>query len=331
MGTEKLQEHRFSNVETSEGQENSFGQDYKSAWRSLIPMLLCAGLCSWLVMACSPSDPNSGVTEWKDMTHSDRLTFMGTKVFQKVRKMFEEHDPARYGGGKFACTNCHGPEPKARKYKMPNPALLKLDPDNLPGPDTKDNPHFKKYGTFMREKIVPTMKELFATVKNPIAEKFFCFHCHTKTTDNPPGETPTEKAGETPSNPDAGTPETGTPEAGPTETVAEQGTGGVSFKNDIAPLFSKYGCTGCHGGSGGLSLGTTPHKNIVGVASTQKPDLKRVEPGQPEKSMLYLKVEAKTKGTAAPAGSPMPLNSKTVSQEDLDKLKAWITEGAKDN
>ena len=46
-------------------------------------------------------------------------------------------------------------------------------------------------------------------------------------------------------------------------TVAAAPAPVVSFSKEIAPLFRTYGCNGCHGGSGGLTLGAQAFNNIV--------------------------------------------------------------------
>jgi hypothetical protein len=60
----------------------------------------------------------------------------------------------------------------------------------------------------------------------------------------------------------------------------------------------------CHGvGSGGLTLGTADDlAQIIGVASTERPEMVRVAPGQPAASYLYLKLA----GDGGIEGGPMP-------------------------
>jgi hypothetical protein len=95
------------------------------------------------------------------------------------------------------------------------------------------------------------------------------------------------------------------------------------------------GCSGvepgCHSapGSAGLVLGRLPAQDfaeLIGVRSTERPDLARVEPGNPAKSWLYLKVlGARDAGVDA----PMPLGS-DGDPAFAAQLQAWIAAGAHD-
>lgn len=86
-------------------------------------------------------------------------------------------------------------------------------------------------------------------------------------------------------------------------------------------------CTQCHSGSGapqGLNLKKGQAEgNLVGVASGEVPDLKRVDPGNPDDSYLIHKLE----GTQD-VGSRMPLGSSSLSQEQIDVIRQWIADGA---
>jgi hypothetical protein len=53
--------------------------------------------------------------------------------------------------------------------------------------------------------------------------------------------------------------------------------------------------------------------------------LKRVKPGEPDKSLLYLKLD-----THAPCGQQMPPGGQ-LPQELRDEVREWIARGAKDN
>ena len=81
-------------------------------------------------------------------------------------------------------------------------------------------------------------------------------------------------------------------------------------------IFENHGCTNdtCHGAarSGGLDLRAgASYASLVDVASTLDPKRKRVEPGDPQFSILYLKLAAATYPDNYPAstlglGTPMP-------------------------
>jgi hypothetical protein len=83
--------------------------------------------------------------------------------------------------------------------------------------------------------------------------------------------------------------------------------------------------TGCHSANaGGMHLPDDPNAtNLVGVASTQRPELARVAPGDPWRSYLFLKVL----GDGGIDGAPMPPS--TVSDPRIAALMhAWIEAGA---
>jgi hypothetical protein len=119
------------------------------------------------------------------------------------------------------------------------------------------------------------------------------------------------------------------------------------FHTKVRRLFEsdKNRCAGCHGPSQtspyvGLTLGgQVSSKCIVERlkgASHDGGQFKLVEPGQPEKSFLYLKAS----GRAADAGcvstdpnrpcntATMPPSGRTMSDDELEILRKWIADGA---
>jgi uncharacterized protein YjdB len=89
---------------------------------------------------------------------------------------------------------------------------------------------------------------------------------------------------------------------------------GVSYATQIVPLFATYGCSGCHGGSGGYFVNS--YANTV----------TRVTPGNAAASVLWQKVSGnQTSGSQMPQGGP------TMSQTDQDKIQNWINQGALNN
>lgn len=97
----------------------------------------------------------------------------------------------------------------------------------------------------------------------------------------------------------------------------------------------KQGC-GCHltRAPGGLSLATRAgaYASLVGASAAggdcASSPLKRVVPGHPERSLLYLKLNASTVpcGEVMPAGGEDPL-----SDVQIELVRAWIAAGALDN
>ena len=110
-----------------------------------------------------------------------------------------------------------------------------------------------------------------------------------------------------------------------------------TFEGIQKVIFEKHGCTQdvCHGSSrqGGLDLSpAAAYQNLFEVRSTES-TLLRVQPGEKERSFLWLKLAAKTKpsdippGLAVP-GAPMPNNLPPISEDELEALRLWIYAGA---
>jgi len=95
-------------------------------------------------------------------------------------------------------------------------------------------------------------------------------------------------------------------------------------------------CSGCHGGAGGLAgLGdcNTGHANMIGVASSEHMTMNRIEPGDPSSSWLMHKLDGTQGAFTAQCfgsfcGNQMPLGGPFLSQDELDAIRAWITNGA---
>ena len=86
--------------------------------------------------------------------------------------------------------------------------------------------------------------------------------------------------------------------------------------------------SGCHSGgdpAAGLSLEGDFAARIVGVASEQRSDLKLVDPGNPNKSYLLIKV----RGDDAIISQRMPPGN-PLSAEQVEIIRAWIASGAKE-
>jgi len=115
--------------------------------------------------------------------------------------------------------------------------------------------------------------------------------------------------------------------AGPLEVSSD-----ATLSNIQASIFTtSCAFSQCHGGDfpkQGLDL--TAGKafgSLVGVQSQERPALKRVEPGDPDNSYLYLKIT----GDPSIAGDRMPFGAPALSSDKIDLIRQWITEGAKNN
>ena len=94
----------------------------------------------------------------------------------------------------------------------------------------------------------------------------------------------------------------------------------VSYASDLKPLFSRYGCLGCH------FEFTQRADQIVNVTSTGYPPAVRIKPFDLLNSVLYQKITNTGRfGQSMPQGSPLMLAT------DRDKFRRWILEGALDN
>jgi len=132
-----------------------------------------------------------------------------------------------------------------------------------------------------------------------------------------------------------------------TDCTAAPKQSGV-FVDTIRPIFESNTnkCTGCHGRSGAsanLTLGGSDcvKSSDIVAALVSKPavgggQFKLIEPGNPDKSWLYLKVTGKagTAGCTATGGATcqtqtMPQGGAvTLTQAEQDALRKWITDGA---
>lgn len=100
-----------------------------------------------------------------------------------------------------------------------------------------------------------------------------------------------------------------------------------TFTNIKSNVFTPI-CTNCHFGPAapeGMNLSAdTAYGMIVGVASVERPQYLRVNPGNPDDSYIIRKLQ----GGPDIAGGQMPLNQTPLSQETINSIRAWIAKGA---
>jgi hypothetical protein len=110
-------------------------------------------------------------------------------------------------------------------------------------------------------------------------------------------------------------------------------TGAPVAYEGVQAVFEEYGCTGCHPGvnaSLDLTEGNS-YEQLVGVQALEDPTLYRVVAGDPERSFLYLKLGGAAPVADIPAiGTRMPPRAPPIDAEDLDLVRRWILQGAKD-
>ena len=116
------------------------------------------------------------------------------------------------------------------------------------------------------------------------------------------------------------------------------GTDGVGIPVAFEPTYTNIQhnvfsaiCIECHVGASapqGLRLDEANAYNLlVGVPSNEKPELARVNPGNPDASYIIRKLE----GGPDTVGSQMPLNRTPLPQPTINAIRVWIARGAQRN
>jgi hypothetical protein len=104
----------------------------------------------------------------------------------------------------------------------------------------------------------------------------------------------------------------------------------------IFPQTTKAQCSFCHSlpsnekSNGSFSVGSdqaSAYQALVGKASTSAKCGGRtlVAPGNPDESLLLLKV------TTPPCGDHMPLGGSPLPEDQVEMIRSWIAAGAKDD
>jgi len=105
------------------------------------------------------------------------------------------------------------------------------------------------------------------------------------------------------------------------------------LSTDVQPIFTaRCALSGCHDSAtrrAGLDLSEgNAYTNLVNVNSSQNASWKRVVPGSPQESLLYLKVSQ----DSPPVGGRMPPPPRSaLTAEQQDKIRDWILQGAQNN
>jgi hypothetical protein len=118
-----------------------------------------------------------------------------------------------------------------------------------------------------------------------------------------------------------------------TNTVELSATTGVSFSENVQPIFTQHcAVVGCHvpgnPPEGQILAAGFAYSSIVNVPSMEVPADLRVDPGNPSQSYLYLKITAQQS-----VGSYMPPASTNdvLSAADKATIMNWIAQGAPNN
>jgi hypothetical protein len=106
------------------------------------------------------------------------------------------------------------------------------------------------------------------------------------------------------------TPPVQPPVTGPQDTLR--------FSTNILPIFQQRGCTGCHGGSGGLFVGTVAQLLQGGQHGPA------IIPGNGAGSNLVKKISPNP-----PFGERMPQGGPYLPDSTIQVIKTWIDQGAR--
>lgn len=93
----------------------------------------------------------------------------------------------------------------------------------------------------------------------------------------------------------------------------------VDYEEEIQPIFSQN-CTSCHGSQSGVTL--TGYDEVMNSVGNQY-GTAIVVPGEPDESPLVDKIEANPE-----IGARMPQGGPYLSEDQIQLIKTWISEGA---
>jgi|WetSurMetagenome_2_1015567.scaffolds.fasta_scaffold09844_2 hypothetical protein len=108
------------------------------------------------------------------------------------------------------------------------------------------------------------------------------------------------------------------PQSDPVTTPPPSGV--VSFSGNVLPILTNAGCTGCHGGSGGLFVGTVAQLLTGGNHGPA------IVAGNAESSNLVKKLLS-----PPPFGSRMPFGGTPLPDSSITVIRNWINQGAANN
>ncbi|APR78279.1 Hypothetical protein A7982_03626 [Minicystis rosea] len=114
-----------------------------------------------------------------------------------------------------------------------------------------------------------------------------------------------------------------------TTSSSSGGSQAPTFADVFEKVFKPANCTNgsCHYGAGfSLTSKENAIAALVGTAASGPgcPDIDRVTPGDPEHSLLYLKVSMAT----PPCGNRMPPSDTHLDASQIELIRAWIEAGA---
>lgn len=104
-----------------------------------------------------------------------------------------------------------------------------------------------------------------------------------------------------------------------------------SFSTVVQEILTRRGCTNssCHGQATQADLDLRPgtaYGELVNVQAFQDPGRTRVIPGDAQNSYLIIKLEGRQS-----VGGQMPATGAPLDSIDLNNIRNWIDQGAKNN
>jgi hypothetical protein len=115
--------------------------------------------------------------------------------------------------------------------------------------------------------------------------------------------------------------------------AADAGEAALTYANSMNIILPFY-CGGCHFGVTAMGGFTVSYENVTGAVSSAHagcPNLdaskRRVVPGKPDSSLLYIKISVANPPGAC--GGHMPYMGTTLSAQNLQEIHDWIAQGAK--
>ncbi len=94
----------------------------------------------------------------------------------------------------------------------------------------------------------------------------------------------------------------------------------VSYSKNVLPILENYGCTSCHGGTAGLTVGTVAGLLAGGLHGPA------IVPGNAAASNIAKKISA-----TPPFGARMPQGGPYLDAATIQLIVDWINQGARDN
>ncbi|MEX0721286.1 MAG: hypothetical protein WD059_11500 [Balneolaceae bacterium] len=100
----------------------------------------------------------------------------------------------------------------------------------------------------------------------------------------------------------------------------------ISYEADIQPIFNtSCGGSGCHISNTTNGVNLSSYNAVINSSGDQY-GTEIIVPGEPENSPLVNKIEPNPRN-----GDRMPFNNPPLSVTEINKIKAWIEGGAKNN